>query len=349
MQKNPRKNEKTAFIAAAAYCGIAILMATSAGCSFTGGPRARIGYLPTATFGILFPDPNHLGTHGYGFSLSETGGIVYTCRAGHVDLDHIRGNADNTRYLFKKIRKTLSKKGKGFSFNLTGEMSTHRIRFTYPDNWDRQQDKDKIIDEIAYSLAPYLSYNATIWHEFQTWFGVHYALFEPEFNSAFSWEDLYSNLVGTELAVEAMKNTDYSFNEAMTIAIDRKLRELQVRPRSVAIGASDKVRGDWYTGNFIPDTKMRNFDIGLDGYVTPTVVAGIKGCSSEPLLLPVPTLDILKGYGFSMSYQIKPNVLEQGRMYKAAGSKKIFPEEHFPIMLEYVKKQALKKGYKYID
>jgi hypothetical protein len=48
-----------------------------------------------------------------------------------------------------------------------------------------------------------------------------------------------------------------------------------------------------------------------------------------------------------MTYEIKPNVLEQGRIFKAAGSKKIFPEKHLPILIEYMKKEAIKRGYKY--
>jgi hypothetical protein len=93
--------------------------------------------------------------------------------------------------------------------------------------------------------------------------------------------------------------------------------------------------------------KMRNFDIGLDGYVTPTLVPGVAGCDGQPLTLPAPTMDTLKRYGFSMTHQIMPNVLPQGRIFKAAGSKKIFPAEHYPILIEYMKKESLEKGYKY--
>jgi hypothetical protein len=327
---------------------IAIGLMAWGGCSFSGGPKARMGYLPTETFNILFADPNQLGTHTYRAGpSSEAGGILYTCRGGHIDLDHVRGNADNVRYLTRRIRETLSNQKKGFSFNLTGEMSTHVIGFTYPADWHTRPDKDRIIDEIALDTAPYLSFNATIFHEIQTWFGVHFAFIEPEFNSAFSWEDLYSNLIGVRLGAEAMKDTQHSFDEAMTIALDRRLKELGVQPRAVARQASDKVRGQWYTGNFVPDTKMRNFDIGLDGFVTPTRVPNIDVCDSEPLILPVPALDTLKHHGFSMTYQIKPNVLEQGRIFKAAGSKKIYPETHFPVILDYMKNQARKKGYLY--
>jgi hypothetical protein len=332
----------------AAWIGIAMGLTVVGGCSL-GGPRARMGCLSTDTFGILFPDPNHLGTHSYGpISFAEVGGIVYTCKGGHIDLDHIRGNADATHFLIKKIRTTLSKKRKGFSFNLGGEMSTHIISFTYPDNWGRQPHKDKIIDEIAYSTAPYIAFNATTWHEILTWFGVHFAIVEPEFNSAFSWEDSYSNLLGVRLGVEATKDTKHNYDQAMTIAIYRELKELGVQPRDTAIAASDEVRGQWYTGNLVPDVKMRNFDIGLDGMITPTLVPGVSGCGGIPLPLPVPTKATLEHYGFSMTHEIKPNtLLEQGRIFKAAGSERIFPEEHFPILIKYMKEDAIKRGYKY--
>jgi len=350
MLYNLRTNRKVSIIELSVCAGIVMGLMAVAGCSL-GGPRARIGHLSTATFGIAFPDPNKLGRHSYGpISLFEVSGIVYTCKAGHIDLDHIRGNADATRFLIKKICTTLSKKRKGFSFNLAGEMSTHVIRFTYPENWDRRTDKDKIIDEIAYNTAPYIAFNATTWHEILTWFGVHFALVEPEFNSAFSWEDNYSNLLGVRLGVEAVKDTEHNFDVAMTKAIYRQIEELDVQPRSTAIAASDKVRGQWYTGNFIPDVKMRNFDIGLDGSITPTRAPGQNGCDpNEPaLILPVPTTDALRRYGFSMTYEIKPNViLEQGRIFDAAGSKRIFPEEHYPILIEYMKKDAIRRGYKY--
>jgi hypothetical protein len=348
MSDNSQDNQTTRRHSMAMYVLIAAGLTVWSGCSFSGGPKARMGYLPTATFNILFSDPNRLGKHTYRAGpSSEVGGIVYTCRGGHIDLDHVRGNADNVRYLTRRIRETLSNGKEGFSFNLTGEMSTHVIGFTYPADWDELPDKDLIIEKIAFDTAPYLSFNATIFHEIQTWFGVHYAFIEPEFNSAFSWEDIYSNLIGVRLGAEAMKDTQHNFDEAMTIALYRQLKELGVQSRTVARNASGKVRGKWYTGNFIPNTKMRNFDIGLDGFVTPTLVPDVNVCDAEPLTLPVPTLDILKHCGFSMTYRIKPNVLEQGRIYKAAGSKKIYPETHFPVILDYMKNQARKKGYLY--
>ena len=104
---------------------------------------------------------------------------------------------------------------------------------------------------------------------------------------------------------------------------------------------------------FIAASSAATYGDGEKGYsddddVTPTLVPGINGCDGKPLSLPVPTLDTLRSYGFSMTYEIKPNViLEQGRIFKAAGSKRIFPKKHFPILIGYMKKDAIRRGYKY--
>ncbi len=332
----------------AAYFWIFVLIITATGCSLDGGPRARLGCLPTA----MFANPDNLGTHNYTMPFTESSGIVYTCRGGSIDLDHIRGNADNTRYLFKKISKTLSKENKGFSFSLTGESSVHKIQFTYPKDWESRPNKDKIIEEIAYGTAPYIAFNATIWHEIMTWYGVHFLLIEPEFNSAFSWEDIYSNMVGITLSVEAMKDKQHSYNEAMTILLKKQLKGMQLQPESVAIRATQSVKGKWWDKHFGTDMKMRNFDIGLDdGFVSPCLIPWVAECgNSQPLLLAAPSLATLKKYGFSMSHEIKPKILlQQGRIFKAANTKAktIIPEKDFPAIIKAMKKESIELGYKY--
>lgn len=57
--------------------------------------------------------------------------------------------------------------------------------------------------------------------------------------------------------------------------------------------------------------------------------------------------DTLSRYGFSMTYEIKANdLLVQDRIFKAAGSKRIFPKQHFPAIIEQMKKDATKRGYR---
>jgi len=323
-----------------------VLSAAMAGCADT--PRMRLGYIPTATLGVVFAEPEKIGPHAYAFSLSGSGGLVYTCRGGVVDIDHIRGAADNTRYLIQQTRKTLKGGQSEFVHCLSGEMSRHRITITYPAGWTDRPNKEAIIEEVAVEVGAYAAFNATIWHEIMTWFGTRFAGIEPEFNSAFSWEDTYSNLLGVHLAKEAMRDTHRSYDTAMTTLLTETLRELQVQPRSTAIAAAESVRGRWYTGNLVPDVTMRNFDIGLDGSVTATLIPNVSGCEGATAdALAAPTLEKTTAYGFTITHEILPYVLEQGAIFKAAGSNRLFADVHFPILMEHIINDAAARGYRF--
>jgi hypothetical protein len=309
-----------------------------------------MGTLPTPPPGPRFYEPDKLGNHSYQlFSPFEKNGIVYTCKAGHIDITHLRWSADYTRYFIIKVRDALVKKDDEFAFNISIERSRHKVRFSYPEYWDSMshKNKEKIAEAIAYEIGPYLVFKATTWHEILTWFGVHFIGVEPEFNSSFSWEDIYSNLLGTKLAVEALKDAEHSYNKAMTLAIDRKLRELGAQSKSVAIHASEKMRDKWYTGYFLVDTIRKNMDIGLtDGFVTPILVPGV--CyDAKPEPLAVPSTDLLEIYGFSIKHNIYPNEWERDKILKViypdGSGRCVVPEKDFPIYIEYIKKQAVEE------
>jgi hypothetical protein len=303
--------------------------------------------LPTATFGIPFRDPDKIGPHGYHWNPFEKGGLVYTCRGGHIDIDHVRGNADLTRSQIERLRKVLADKKENYRFSVSGERSVHLITFTYPENWDTLPNKEAVIDEIAFAAGSHFTYTATVWHEILTWFDVRFAGFEPEFNSAFSWEDNYSNVLGIHIGIAAMKNKQLTYDKAVAAEISRALKRLGARSAEVAKAASASVRGEWYTGNLVPDMRMRNFDIGLgDGTITPTLIPDVPGCSgAKPAPIAIPSIEPLEKYGLTFRHQIKPRVFEQGAIYRAAGSNEIFPKIHYPVLIKFMKQQAIEKGY----
>ena len=327
-----------AMLAAAAVSGCGVL------------PRARMGSLAAPTIGTPFLDPGNMGAHSYGYLRApfEKNGIVYTCRGGSIDITHLRWNADYTRFLVNRTRGTLMKTGNRFSFNLAFEPSTHCVRFHYPDNWDSlsKDQKEEIADAVAFAVGPYLAYNATMWHEILTWFGTHFIAVEPEFNSAFSWEDTFSNLLGTHLAIRAMKDKEHSYDRALTLALNEELAALGDQPRHAAVDAVEKMRGHWFSGNFAVHTYRRNFDMGLDdGCVTAVLIPDAADCQGQPASYPAWTLDLLTQYGVSLTYEIKPNVMEQGKIFRAAGGSRIYPEAHFPILLDYIRSQAAELGH----
>lgn len=327
------------------------------GCQFGERPRLRFGCYPTSTVGTIYLDPNNLGKHSFGSTLFEKDGIVYTCKAGHIDIIHVRIAADWTRYLTGQTRKCLMKDKAGFSFKFQPDNSMYHVSFEYPDNWKQltEEQKSKIADEVSISMGKYLSFTAITWHEILTWFGYKCVGFFPEYPSAFSWEDSFSNLLGTHIAEHALADSKHSYDEAITIALNEELKELGVQPKRTARMASEKVRGKWFDGQFLYLVHMRkrNFDIGLDdGFVTPTLIDGIDGCDcTEPRSDPVPRLDSLANYGFAVKLQIEPREWEKDKILKVVypdanqRKKYVEPSIHFAGILNHIKQEAQQHGY----
>ncbi len=316
---------------------------------FDGPPRIRFGTYPSSNIGTFFQGPD-LGTHGYCFRLSEKNGVAYTCRGGHIDIIHVRISADWTAYLTATTYRHLLNHDPSFSCGLAVDRSRSYITFTYPEDWDRRPKLEQmaVAREVALAVGPYLTYTMTTWHEMLTWYGFKCIGPFPEFPSAFSWEDSYSNLLGTIVGVRALQDPQHKFNQAVKIALDQEMEKLGIVPARVAKQVSESVRGKWFTGSIIfqVNMKKRNFDIGLrSGYITPTLVPNVPSCpDAQPLALPVPTLDVLSQHGFSMRMEIEPHEWERDKILRAVygdkPQKRIVPEEHFALIMDDIRRQA---------
>jgi hypothetical protein len=320
-------------------------------------PQGQFGCYPTPTLGTRFMDNKNLGTHKYRSTWSEKNGLAYTCKAGHIDIYHVREAADWTAYLADKTFEHLEKNETEFSFKLK-EGSLCFVKLTEPENWKdlSQNDKERTARDISIKLGQYLAFMAGNWHEIITWFGYKSSGFYTEFPSAFSWEDNFSNILGCYLAVLALQDTEHTFDEAMTLALDRELRKLDIQPRRVAKRASEKMRGLWYSGDFLSfvHMKKRHFDIGLDnGFVTPAIVPGVCECEgAQPQPYPAPTIGSLSEYGFSVKVEIEPREWEAKKVLRIVypdskeRKNRIEPDKHFASIMAYIKKDALKRfGY----
>ena len=313
-------------------------------------PRLRPGSYASATHGIHFVGPDDLGMHRYWLNGEETNGILYTCAAGHIDLAHVRKAADWTGYLAAVTLDRLHGGQTTLQFRLP-EPSWYTVELTYPRNWDwlSPAEQERVAREVSRQLGQYLAYTGLTWHEILTWFGFRPEAYKSEFQSAFSWEDSYSNLLGTCLAGEALQDQERTFSEAITVSLRNHLESLGAQPAVVARQASETVRGDWYSKRwFFTVINKRNFDIGQDdGRVTPSVPQSISVCDgAEARPLPAPTLDGLAQYGFSAAVTIEPRVWEQGRIFKALygnakpTARKLDPRVHFTPLIEYMKQDS---------
>ena len=244
-------------------------------------PRIRPGTYATATDGVPFLDAASLGPHSYRFSWSERNGIVYACRAGHIDIAHVRKAADYAGYLAAVTLEHLERGETRFQCTLI-EPSLYFVTLTLPPEWNCLDDaeRERIARDVSQELAHYLAYTALTWHEILTWFGYRPRPYKSEFPSAFSWEDTYSNLLGVQVAATALEDQSVAFNESVTMALDQRLRELGGQPAGVAKQAAGMMRGKWYSHRwFSTRIWMRNFDLRADdGYVTPCLVPSLAVC-----------------------------------------------------------------------
>ncbi len=334
------------------HAGFFVFLFCLSGCNVT--PNIRRGSLATTTLGIplihprpIFLDPGNLGSHSYFPNPFEKDGIVYTCNGGHIDIAHVRANADDLRYLTGKIYDCMIKGKEKLTFGLAFEQSQHIVEFTYPDYWSKltEEEREKTARELSLEAGAFVTFNSTLWHEFMSWFGVRFAIIDPQFNSAFSWEDVYSNALGVKIGKEALQDSMHSYNKAVTLAINRELDKLRVVPRKEAIELTEEMRGKWFKGDRVPDMLRRNTDIGTDdGYISPVLIPG--ACEdARPKLLSAPKLDNLTLMGFSLKYTIVPIYFEGQKVLKIAnpGGKVIEPIKHYPILIDYINKVAVEK------
>ncbi len=316
-------------------------------------PKARLASPPTATVGTRFIDPFKLGKHGYGYNLSEKNGIVYTARGGHIDIAHVRKIADWTAYLTGKVYQALKQGDTRLTYRLW-EPSRYHLTLSYPSHWQQLPSgkKDKLARDMAIRLGQHMAYTAATWHEMLTWFGYRGIVVWPEFQSAFTWEDNYSNLLGACVAGFALKDQQYSYSEAVTRYLNRALEHLGGQPRRVGRKASAAMRGVWFKGNLMfLSVYRRHFDIGDgDGQVSPWLVTCLPEVApARPFSLPVPDVDILADNGIRFRLEIEPRESVKTKILKAAyqGSPttgtRIDPARHFANIMKAVRAQGIAK------
>ncbi|MGR6859712.1 DUF4056 domain-containing protein [Aliivibrio salmonicida] len=187
------------------------------------------------------------GSQGIASSLmglgDESNGIFYSEKEGFLDSAHIRDTADFTYYLYGEFYKHL---GSDYKVMLSPELKTRIIQLhpTYQEYTQVERQK------ISIELAALTSYRLAQWHEIAQWFGMESVGGFKEYASAFSPEDLYSNMLGALLASDVISvnpnlNKD-AFSTAMTKAINTKFIELGVGTKEESKAQIQKMDGIWW-------------------------------------------------------------------------------------------------------
>lgn len=282
--------------------------------------------------------PSDLNHHFYMGNRKEGNGIIYTKRGGFIDIAHLRDQADWTRYLFSRI--LLEKDNGEFVQKLKYEGGSKQIKI----NATGLDSLDCLL------LAGKITYDLSLWHELSTWFGASSIPMVPERYSSFSVEDVYSNLLGIYIGMEALKS-DLPFDEAMTQILKSKLDSLGAMPtESGTQEAMQSIRDVWWTTDKrIPQSGVLMVrDVDVYTKVKPWLVPGLTTLSPKLLVVPKSTSNgnsLNTYYSFSVDLNHKFPVEE---MFPN-NSDRIITQKDFPVLLERVKYDLKGNGAVYSD
>lgn len=169
--------------------------------------------------------PGAVGKHN---SSDEQSGLLYTGKAGFLDLGHIRDMIDITKSIHDQLTQgpTPNKVAAVFTFSgsrvLMGEAVMHKCP----------------VDDLL--VARCIAYEVGLGHEI-----FSYDLSTPGgHNSSFSPEDLCSNFLGTLIGERAVK-AGGNFNDAATRELDKLLRDLNAQSVAESRRAFDLINGRW--------------------------------------------------------------------------------------------------------
>jgi hypothetical protein len=314
-------------------------------------------------------DIGELGTHQYNkgtvslqprggerMVADEASGILYTCRGGFIDLAHVRDNADRTLYLVSQIGRIAVSGG---AIPIVGEGAERRI-VVKP--FDPKLVRAYGLREVITSLAEWVDFQASIWHEITTWYGWSSTAFS-ERPSAFSPEDLYSNLVGVKITGAIIRRhaapSELEYNRAATAFLKDALVKLGPLPKDASRLAFEYVDGIWWDSTKrVPDNQLvrhRNFNIGpklypwklMDAQPSATLTAAAKEfdqyCQGEwtPLGLSVPDRIGDVPFREMATLEISPGELlaKNGFPFPKPGSK-LVTQDDFPAIIAAIVRAA---------
>ena len=262
-------------------------------CAFGYELRARLAFLPMLGYRLEnLKTIDEIGPHHYDSGVvtlgsdgdpvsDERNGLVFTCRGGFIDTAHVRDYADWTIYFGSRFFEPLAS---GTAIDLTDEAGKRRVVLEKIDP-ELLRRYDPV--SLTMAIAQWIAFQLSIWHEIATWYGWSAVPGYPEKLSAFSPEDLYSNVLGAKIAAAAAFERAARSETLYDRSVDAWLRAvvdfLGPTSKETAIEAMRSLEGVWWNpGARLPDSGLvlrRNISTGET--VTPWLVP--QAVASEPL------------------------------------------------------------------
>jgi hypothetical protein len=336
-------------------------------CAFGTDLKVKVGAAPVPGFKLdNMRAAEDLGPHNYENGLLtlnpaddrralllENNGLVYTCRGGFIDVAHVRDNADLALYLATQAARNMVNGGEA---ELPDQGARLRAVF--------QPIPGDVIEhhgwrELAATTGSWLAFQVSIWHEIATWYGYASLSTWPEKLSAFSPEDLYSNMIGVRITRAIILSRqvfdDHMYNRAVDAWLSRLMERLQPVSKDDGITAMRSVDGIWWDSTQrLPDWKVtlrRNMEIGPEIY--PWLVTSahpplpgrkaFEGCPEDAKLLPLRNPQGFEGLPFPevavLQIDVGDSLIEKGFPLPREGDRRI-TQADFPFVIEAIRHEV---------
>ena len=333
-------------------------------CAFGTDLRVHIGFVPVPGFALdNMRGLEDVGPHRYdiaplgssssaepGALADENNGLLYTCRGGFIDLAHVRDCADLTVYLSAKVESLLETGG---VIELAEQGGKRRILLE-PVDGERIADVGR--GQLSVAMAQWLAFQLSVWHEIASWYGFAAISGVPEKMSAFTPEDLYSNMLGIKLAggIIAFRDSgdESDYNTAMNAWMKVAFRRMHVTTKASAAAAMHGVDGLWWDSTQrVPDWKLvlrRDFETGpsLKPWLVPMAFPPERalaiGCdrAGAPLRLRNPSSfeGVRFDSGATLQVDVDDAVAAGGFPFPRRKSRRI-TQADFPAIIEAIRRE----------
>lgn len=232
-------------------------------CAFGYNLQAELAGIPVPFYTIdNIVEADTLGEHHYNDSYlaatagllgvsNEKVGLLYTTHGGFIDIAHVRDTADYTLYLFSQIYPKL---GEEWTLTLSEELASRQIHFSAFTPPTSPAERYTLSTYLAAKLA----FQLAAWHEIAQWYGYESVPGFSEGISAFSPEDLYSNLVGARLAssliLQGRAESLAMFSQSLEALLPTALHQLGAQEKNLTRHAFNRVEGLWWNSSKrVPD------------------------------------------------------------------------------------------------
>ena len=258
-------------------------------------------------------------------------GIVYTRRAGFIDLAHVFNTAVLENEATKTIEVALRENRRVIQLR---ELDRSRVTLTLE---GVIPDSEQGIRAEARAAGACVLYDLMTWHEIITWFGYKSTYVWPEKPSAFTYEDTVSNLVG----VDVFERIPGEATPAkLGAALRDDLNDLGLVDRRLASRAVHSVKGTWW-GPWLYTRRM--VDIGQNGGpIKPWLVPGTSKDGLHDERGPVAFTDPCTEMPGAYSLRIVPPswTLHRIRWSAPATPRAIDPSKDFDPLMDVIATQV---------